>query len=278
MNITNSIYYVPYLKLLKNNISFSDYSKEKNYYTQLSPLFDAMNSRTDFTQKEVDFLISTTKKFIGTKQPSFLDIACGTGRHLKGISEKGYSGIGVDASRSLLEIAQNTTPGVEFYEADMRFFKINNPVDCAYSLWDSYVYLSRAEDMAAFAQQCSAHIKKGGILILDSKNYQEQQLHEEVVHRTNQFDNIRVDTIVRRNTYHRDKVYEAIFTSIIQDTDTDEASVVVDQTLARMYDITELEKLLNPYDLKLIKCYGDFDKSDYNPNVSSRMVAVFQRR
>lgn len=228
MNIINSIYYTPYLKLLKNGISFSDYSKGKSYYTRTAPLFDAMNSREGFTKKEVEFLIDTAKKHTETEVCSFLDIACGTGRHLKELTARKYSGFGVDASHYLLEIARKAVPCAKFYEADMRFFKIDATVDCAYSLWDSYVYMSQTKDVDAFAKQCSAHIKQGGILILDSKNYQRQKPDDEVVHRIYEFDGLQIDTVVRRKMYLRDKVYEAIFTSIIQDVHSDEASVVAD--------------------------------------------------
>ncbi len=277
MNIINSIYYTPYSKLLKNGISFSDYSKGKSYYTQMAPLFDAMNSREEFTEKEAGFLIDAAEKYTEAGVSSFLDIACGTGRHLRELTSRGYSGFGIDASRYLLEIARKAAPEAEFHEADMRFFKIEAAVDCAYSLWDSYVYMSQTKDIDAFAKQCSAHIKQGGILILDSKNYQRQKPDEEVAHRICEFDGLQVDTVVRRKMYLHDKVYEAIFTSIIQDVHSGEASVVVDQTLARMYSTSELEKLLKPHGFKLVHCYGNFDKSDYNPKTSDRMIAVFKR-
>jgi SAM-dependent methyltransferase len=277
MKIINSIYYTPYLKLLKNGISFSDYSKGKSYYTQLAPLFNAMSSRERFTKNEVNFLIDTAKKYTEADVGSFLDIACGTGRHLKELTSRGHSGFGIDTSRHLLEIARKAAPKAEFYEADMRFFKTEATVDCAYSLWDSYVYMSQTKDIDAFAKQCSAHIKRGGILILDSKNYQRQKPDEEIAHRICRFDGLQVDTVVQRKVYLRDKVYEAIFTSIIQDVHSGEASVVVDQTLARMYSTSELEKLLKPHGFKLVHCFGNFDKSDYNPKTSDRMIAVFKK-
>lgn len=277
MNIINSIYYTPYSKLLKSGVSFSDYSKGKNYYTQLAPLFDAMNSRERFTEEEVDFLVSATEQYMGTDPKSFLDIACGTGRHLAELTRRGYVGFGVDSSRSLLQIARKVAAEANFYESDMRFFKIESTVDCAYSLWDSYVYLSRVKDIVAFAEQCSAHIKRGGILILDSKNYQKQRPDEEVAHRVCEFANLQIDTVIRRRVYPQDKVYEAIFTSVIQDSNSDEASIVVDQTLVRMYSVAELEKLFAPHGLGLVHCYGDFDKSKYDPETSSRMIVVFQK-
>jgi 2-polyprenyl-3-methyl-5-hydroxy-6-metoxy-1,4-benzoquinol methylase len=277
MNIINSIYYVPYLELLKSDTSFSDYAKGKSYYTQLAPLFDAMNPREEFTKKEVDFLIDAASSHADIKIESFLDIACGTGRHLKGLAQRGYSGFGIDASRSLLEIARKAAPNAELNEADMRFFKVSAAVDCAYSLWDSYVYLSRKQDIDAFARRCSAYIKQGGILILDSKNYQTQQPDEEVAYRTNNHNHLQIDTVVRRKKYPHDKVYEAIFTSVIQNTDTGEAGVIVDQTLARIYSIAELEKLLKPHGFRLAKCYGNFDKTEYDPKTSDRMIAVFKK-
>ncbi len=277
MNIINSIYYTPYSKLLKNGVSFSDYSKGKSYYTQMAPLFDAMNSREEFTEREVDFLIDVVEKYTETKTSSFLDIACGAGRHLRELTSRGYLGFGIDASPYLLQIAREAAPKAEFHEADMRFFKIETVVDCAYSLWDSYAYMSQVDDIDAFANQCSAHIKQGGILILDSKNYQRQKPEEEVVHRIFEFDGLEIDTVIRRKTYHHDKIYEAIFTSIIKDVHSGEASVVVDQTLARMYSTSGLEKLLKQHNFRLVHCYGNFDKAEYNQKTSDRMITVFKR-
>lgn len=277
MNITNNIYYTSYKQLEKQGISFSDYSKGKSYYTQLAPLFDIMNSREEFTKKEADFLVSITRQCIGYEPRSFLDIACGTGRHLNELTEKGYQAYGIDSSKELLALARTSAPHASVFEADMRSFSIGVSVDCAYSLWDSYVYLSRPEDVAAFAQQCSAHIKRGGILVLDSKNYQKQRPTTEVEHRTNQFGKLLIDTVVRRKLYLQDKVYEAIFTSVIEDTEIGEAHVVVDQTLAKMYSIADLEKSLQPQDLQFVKGYGNFDGSKYDSELSGRMIAVFRK-
>lgn len=276
MNIVSSIYYTPYEKLLKNGISFSDYSKGKNYYTQLAPLFDAMNSREEYTKSEVDFLISVTNDLV-KKPKTFLDIACGTGRHLKDITQRGYETFGVDASAELLSIARKTSPDTIFFESDMRRFNVEKQADCVYSLWDSYVYLSSQQDITAFARQCSAHMKRGGILILDSKNYEKPRAEVKLDQKVNHAKSLEVETVVRRKSYAEDRVYEAIFMSIIRDTKTGEAHVVVDQTLARMYALAELEELLRPQKLRLVECYGNFDKSKYTVSTSDRMIAVFQK-
>lgn len=277
MNIINSIYYTPYSNLLKNGISFADYAKGKNYYTQLAPLFDAMNSREASTHKEVDFLITVSEMNV-KGELDFLDIACGTGRHLKELANRGYSVAGIDASRELLGYARHRIKDADLYESDMRFFKINKSVQCAYSLWDSYVYLSKEQDINAFANQCSASIRKGGILILDSKNYQKNDASCDVTRRTNMINGLQIDTTVTRYKYITDGVYEAIFTSIIKDIHTGEASIVVDQALAKMYSIDDLIKIFTNYGFSFQSCYGDFDLSSYNTTLSDRMIAVFRKR
>jgi len=276
MKIKNAIYYTPYQKLEAEGISFSDYSKGKSYYTQLAPLFDAMNPHRSRTALEADFLIAIAKQYTQRDQCSFLDIACGTGRHVKELVRKGYQVVGIDGSKELIKIARKTVPDAVFNQADMRSFHLDTPVDCAYSVWDSYVYLSRPEDMRAFARQCSAHIKRGGILVLDSKNYLKQPPDAPIARRVTNVDNLRIDTLIRRESYLDDKVYEAIFTSIIQDTDTGEANVIVDQTLARIYSVSDLEKSLQGF--RLVNCYGDFDgSSEFNSKESKRLITVFQK-
>src|SRR4051812_7422098 len=106
MNIRNAIYYTPYKKLEADGVSFCDYSKEKSYYTQLAPLFDTTNPRQSSTALEARFLISTVKRYVPQRQYTFLDIACGTGRHIKELEKNGHKVIGVDASKELINIAR----------------------------------------------------------------------------------------------------------------------------------------------------------------------------
>lgn len=211
------------------------------------------------------------------KQYSFLDIACGTGRHLKELAKKGHQVIGVDASKELINIARKNIPGATFTLDDMRTFQLDTKVDCAYSLWDSYVYLSQPDDMTAFANRCSACVKQGGILVLDSKNYYRESPKVRVNHRVAASGNLKIDTLIRREFHPEDKVFEAIFTSIIEDSDTGEARVVVDQTLAKAYSIPDLERYLQGF--RLVKCYGSFSgDSEFNLEISERLIAVFQKQ
>lgn len=276
MKIRNTIYYTSYKHLERNDISFADYSKGKSFYTQLAPFFDSVNSRESHTVEEANFLVSIARQYSNHEPNSFLDIACGTGRHIKELAEKGYQTFGIDSSKELLTIARKAVPSATFVHDDMRTFNIAKTVDCAYSFWDSYVYLSRPKDMTAFAKRCSAHIKQGGILVLDSKNYLRKQPDKLMTHRVGHVGDFRIDLIIRREAFLDDKVYEAVFTSIIQNTSTDEAHVVVDQTLARIYGIADLEKSLQGF--KLVKCYGDLQaSSEFDVQTSERLIAVFQK-
>jgi SAM-dependent methyltransferase len=274
MNIKNSIYYKPYRQLEAENVSFADYAKRKSIYTQLAPLFDATNIREPETSHEADFLVSLVQQHLEQDKYSFLDIACGTGRHVKELTKRGYQAAGVDASRKLINIARKSTPEAKFILADMRTFQVDTSFDCIYSFWDSYTYLSRAEDMKAFAGQCSAHLKRGGILVLDSKNH---YIRPDVTieHRIVSTGDLQIDMLIRRESHLSDKVYEAIFTNIIQDTKTGEARVVVDQTLARIYNVMDLERSLQGF--RLVNSYGNFNGSAFEIKGSERLITVFQK-
>lgn len=274
MNIRNSIYYKPYWQLEAENVSFADYAKRKSLYTQLAPLFDATNVRKPETAHEVDFLVSLVRQHLKQDNYSFLDVACGTGRHVKELVQRGYQVAGVDTSRKLINIARKSTPEANFILADMRSFRVDASFDCIYSFWDSYTYLSRAEDMKAFADQCSAHLRRGGILVLDSKNHYIRP-DVNVEHRVFNTGDLQIDMLIRRESHLSDKVYEAIFTNIIQDTKTGEAHVVVDQTLARIYTVADLERLLQGF--RLVNSYGNFNGSAFAIKSSERLITVFQK-
>jgi len=276
MKISNAIYYTPYEELEKRGVSFADYGQGKSYYNQLAPLFDAMNSREAYTGKEVKFLVHAAR-LAGVNAQSFLDIACGAGRHAKILAEMGYTVWAIDTSERLLTVAkQSTHTEVHYANADMRTFDLEERFDCLYSLWDSYVYLSRSSDIQAFSQRCYSHLKPGGVLVLDAKNYWKPGLHNKLKRQVSRAGDLRIETIIRKQTHTQDKVYEALFTTVIHNLKNGHANVIVDQVLARMYSLADLESIFQGFELT--GCYGDFDTSaKFQQESSDRLIVVLRK-
>ena len=70
---------------------------------------------------------------------SLLDVACGTGGHLRHLRSR-YEVVGLDLDPGMLEQAAAALPGVELVEGDMRSFRLARRFDAVVSLFSSIGY------------------------------------------------------------------------------------------------------------------------------------------
>jgi len=277
MELINSIYYKPYKQLEKEGGSFADFAKSKNYYNQLGFLFEEACSRNVHTEKEAQFLIDLTAS--KGENLKFLDIACGTGRHARILSSKGYEVTGIDGSKVLISYAKKKDKLTNYLISDMREFDIKDKFDCIYSIWDAYVYLSRTNDMNKFINKCYMHLKNDGLLILDARNFEceKREASDHLEEKNFYSGDYKINLIIQRNTYLEEKVHEGLFIYKIEDTKTKNTALVVDQELVRTYLQEDVINLLKRK-FEIDKTYGDFDiNTPYNKSSSYRMIITAKK-
>jgi len=277
MKLRNSIYYTPYKILEKKKISFADFAQKKNYYNQLAFLFEEASTRNIYTKQEVEFVIKIISLY--TRRPnSFLDVACGSGRHDRILSQKGFSVVGIDISSNLLKLARLRDRRTTYKKADMRSFDLGKQFDCILSLWDAYTYLSQPKDMRSFLNKCHKHLKPGGLIILDSRNFFKRDVEGRIEQRNFLAGDYDVNLIIRRNTNLKDKVHEAIYVYILIHRKKEEHFVIFDQELVRIYPLSDLSKYFGSR-FQIIRLFGDFDlKQNYNEQSSKRLIIVAQKK
>lgn len=118
----------------------------ENWATLYDVLYAEKGKRYD---REVDYLedrISETKTSVGDR---LLDIACGTGEHLKHF-QKRFTVSGLDTSSAMIEVARTKLPDVPIWQLDMTTFDLDRqwrPVDVVTCLFSSIGYLGSAADL-----------------------------------------------------------------------------------------------------------------------------------
>ena len=96
------------------NVLQDDFSKlEHDTWTQVTGLYD--NSWANLTKQFIDPLLNATGIQPGTK---VLDVACGPGYVSKAIHSRKAIPIGVDFSSSMIRLAKEFYPDIEFVEGD----------------------------------------------------------------------------------------------------------------------------------------------------------------
>jgi ubiquinone/menaquinone biosynthesis C-methylase UbiE len=100
-------------------------------YTDLSAYYDLMCSAIDYQAQSN--CVRRLHQFFGndatTNSKQHLDLACGTGPHVRYFIDFGYQSSGLDINQPMLDIAQQRCPDAHFILGDMSEFTLDEPVD-----------------------------------------------------------------------------------------------------------------------------------------------------
>ena len=134
-------------------------------HNQLAKYYDKVYSFKDYLDEAVR-LQNLIIKYLESGGNSVLDVACGTGRHLKHLKDD-FSCTGVDISKSMLKIARKNAKGVTFKEADMKTLKLGKQFDVITCLLSSIGYVKTTANLEKTIRNFSRHLKKGGLALIE---------------------------------------------------------------------------------------------------------------
>jgi len=97
---------------------------------------------------------------------SLLDVACGTGRHLKVLASF-YRVEGLDLSREMLDAARKKLPGVPLHNADMADFDLGAEFDVVTCLFSAIACLPSTSALDSSVACMAKHLTPGGILVIE---------------------------------------------------------------------------------------------------------------
>jgi len=97
---------------------------------------------------------------------SLLDVGCGTGGHLRYLSDR-YDVVGVDIDEGMLAEARRHLPKATLIEADMRNFKLGRTFDAVVCLFSSIGYMEDPDELRKAIRTMVDHMRPGGVLVVD---------------------------------------------------------------------------------------------------------------
>ena len=124
-------------------------------HNQLAKYYDRVYSFKDYLDEAVR-LQNLIIKYLESGGNTLLDVACGTGLHLKHLKDD-FSCTGVDVSKSMLKIARKNAKGITFKEADMKTLKLGKQFDVIMCLLSSIGYVKTAASLEKTIQSFSKH-------------------------------------------------------------------------------------------------------------------------
>lgn len=138
---------------------------EQILYKDLARYYDLIYSWKDY-EKESYKIVDLVNKFKKSNGNKLLDVACGTGHHLKYL-KKCYSCTGVDYNSGILKVARKEVRGVKFKKSNMIDLDMNKKYDIITCLFSSIGYVKTYSNLKKTIKKFSEHLKQGGVVIIE---------------------------------------------------------------------------------------------------------------
>jgi ubiquinone/menaquinone biosynthesis C-methylase UbiE len=138
---------------------------ELSQFHELANYYDPLNDWKDY-RRESERLESIVRRVVGPGKKSWLDVACGTGRHLEFLSRR-HATVGVDGSTDMLRIARRRLQGTRLVLGDMRTFHLRQQFDVVSCLFSAIGHMRTKADVRRTFANFERHLRPGGIAILE---------------------------------------------------------------------------------------------------------------
>lgn len=147
----------------------------KQWYEELFENYGRKYDNESFAQgtiKECDFI---EKEINFEKSLKILDLGCGTGRHSIELAKRGYSLVGIDLSKSLLDKAKEKATeqnlDISFLQIDAREVNFSNEFDIIIMLCEGAFPLMETDEMNfQILKNASNALKNNGKIIFTTLN------------------------------------------------------------------------------------------------------------
>ena len=138
-----------------------------NYYNKIAKIYDLMYTKeTGFDHEaQVKWVDDWRKKLNLPKE--ILDLACGTGIHLKFFKKRGYKIQGIDASQGMLNIAKERLKDISLEKGFFEDFKLKNNVPIITSYFNTMSYNTNTQKLKSTFKNIHKNLTEGGIFVFD---------------------------------------------------------------------------------------------------------------
>ena len=131
---------------------------------------------------EANRLNSFVRQYESNSAKTLLDVACGTGEHLKYL-QKDFIVEGLDLDAELLKSVKQKLPDVRVHHANMLDFDLNRKFDVVACLFSSIGYVVTKQKMNLAIKNMQRHTSTGGLLLIEPW-FSPEQFHSGTVHAT----------------------------------------------------------------------------------------------
>ncbi len=208
-------------------------------------------------RQQVEFF----REQVGPIRGPLLDVACGTGRHVRELKERGYRAAGCDLSFTLLLAGRTEHGPISVARADMRQLPFcSTSMAGLVSFFTSFGYFASEEENMQVVREMSRVLEHHAPFLFDYLN-----VHRELEHmvRRERRDTPMGDVLIERWFDKSDRSFNKRIT------------IGQKHYLERVrgYDLNEISVMFTSCDLSIRSAFGDFDGCAYDGD-SQRLILV----
>ncbi|RQV99296.1 class I SAM-dependent methyltransferase [bacterium] len=138
-------------------------NQPSSLYSDLAWAFRMISPPEEYEQ-ESKALFEWMEQYAEIPVRSLLHLGCGAGHHDYTL-KKSLQVTGVDLNDSMLKLARELNPDVEYHQGDMRSVRLNKQFD-AVTIFDSVGYMTSEEELKQAVETAKAHLNDGGVLLM----------------------------------------------------------------------------------------------------------------
>ena len=135
-------------------------------YTDLSCYYDLMCA--DINYREQSEYVRRLHNLLGNDGKNYLDLACGTGPHIRHFIDFGFNTSGVDINQPMLDIAQTRCPEAQFSQQDMANLHLQEKMDLISCFLYSIHYNQTISALSECIASAHAALKPGGVFCFNA--------------------------------------------------------------------------------------------------------------
>lgn len=199
-----------------------------------------------------------------------LDLCCGNGRHLVHMLKHTRRCSGIDYSAALLKLARENTRGrAALVRADMRKLPFHEAFSVVVNFFTSFGYFMDDEDNEAATRRLARSLRPGGRFLIDFLNppYVEE--------------NLKAETVTERDGFriHEKRWIDARRKRVNKTTTVEKDGARVSQSSesVRLYQLADLESMLDRVGLELMSVYGNYQGQPLMYD-KPRMILIGRKR
>jgi len=135
-------------------------------YTDLSGYYDLMCADIDYAAQS--HCVQRVQQLFGNGGRRHLDLACGTGPHVRHFLDAGYASSGLDINQPMLDRAAQRCPEAHFALQDMCAFEVDAPLDLITCFLYSIHYSASIERLKACIASVHGALAAGGVFCFNA--------------------------------------------------------------------------------------------------------------